>query len=246
MRASVDTGSENPADLIDAAYSVVFFTAFERQFGLESRKSEIRDSLRNIGRQYIVVRRTEDGREMRRELRRQNAQLAKQTNSFLEILRATSTEEIAASLYMTALRLNEPIPSTKFAEISPHAQSQSGEPYFRELIRLLELLEKSSLEQADYFRERPGPKTNLGLEFLVRRVADYFVSELKRPFSVDHHKPIAASEAFDFISALIAPIDQVSSTEIMTAIRTEQNRRRNIGPKGRNKITDVNSQKYET
>ena len=29
-----------------------------------------------------------------------------------------------------------------------------------------------------------------------RRVADYFLLELKRPFSVDHHKPIAAIRSY--------------------------------------------------
>jgi hypothetical protein len=136
---------------------------------------------------------------------------------------------------MTALRLAEPIPTTKFGGLGTHAQTQSGEPYFLELIRLLELLEKSALEQSNNFRERPGPKINLGLEFLVRRVADLFLTILNRPFSVDHHKPIAASEAFDFISALVAPLDDVSDTEIMTAIRTEQNRRNKIKAKAARK-----------
>ena len=96
----------------------------------------------------------------------------------------------------------EPIPATIFPELSEHKQRHSGEPYFRELIRLSELLEKSALEQVNYFRERPGPKINLCLEYLVRHVADLFLTTLNLPFTIDHHKSVAASEAFDFVGAL--------------------------------------------
>ena len=166
---------------------------------------------------------------MRQELRKESAQLAKQTHKFLQILRNAPHDDIAFGLYMTALNLGAAMPNTIFPELSAHAQRQSGEPYFRELIRLLELLEKSALEQANHFRERPGPKVNLGLEYLVRHVADLFATTLNRPFTVDHHKPVAASKTFDFVSALVAPLDHVSDTEITTAIRAEQNKRRNIG-----------------
>ena len=228
MRARVDTGSATPTALIDVAYSDEFHLALERQFRLKSDKSEIRAELRKIGRLYLVLRRSENNREMRRELRRENAQLARQTNKFLKILRGAPHDDIASGLYMTALRLGEGMPATLFPELSAHEQSQSGEPYLLELIRLLELLEKSALERADYFRERPGPKINLGLEYLVRHVADLFLATLTRPFTIDHHKPVAASEAFDFVSALIAPLDDVSDTEIMTAIRAEQVLRRKL------------------
>jgi hypothetical protein len=95
----------------------------------------------------------------------------------------------------------------------------------------LELLEKSALDQINHFRERSGPKTNAGLEYLVRHVADLFLTTLNRPFTVDHHKPVAESEAFDFVAALIAPLDDISDTEIMTAIRAEQNARRKLNAK---------------
>ncbi len=246
MRARIDTGIESPDALIDAAYSDLFFAAHERQFRLEGGESETRDELRNIGRYYLILRRTEDSREMRRELRKQYVQLAKQTDIFLQILRNAAHDDIAFGLYMTALRLGEPFPATKFAGLSAHAQTQSGEPYFRELIRLLELLEKSAFEQADNFRERPGPKINLGLEFLVRRVADLFTTTLNRPFSIDHHKPVAASKAFDFVSALIAPLDDVSDTEITTAIRAKQNWRRKIKAKAEQQnMLKAGSQKIE-
>ena len=229
MRARIDkTGAENPHALIDAAYSDQYFGALERQFRLETGNTETRRELKNIGIRYLTSRRSEDNRNMRQELRRENTQLAKQTNKFLQILRNAPHDDIAFGLHMTALSSGEAMPATVFPQLSAHAQRHSGEPYFLELIRLLELLEKSALEQANHFRERPGPKINLGLEYLVRHVADLFLLSLNRPFTVDHHKPVAASEAFDFVSALVAPLDDVSDTEITTAIRAEQSVRRKL------------------
>ena len=174
---------------------------------------------------------------MRQELRKENAQLAKQTNKFLQILRTAQQDgrqdDIAFGLHMMALRLDAAMPATIFPELSEHEQRQSGEPYFLELIRLLELLEKSALEQVNHIRERRGPKINFGLEYLVRHVASLFLTTLNRPFTLDHHKPVAASEAFDFIKALIAPLDDVSDTEIITAIRAEQDKRRIMSRKAR-------------
>ena len=200
MRARIDkSGEKNPHTLIDAAYSDQYFIALERRFRLEKGIAETRRELKNIGIRYLTSRRSED-RKMRQELRRENALLAKQTGKFLQILRNAPHDDIAFGLYMTALSLKETMPATVFPQLSAHEQRQSGEPYFLELIRLLELLEKSALEQVNHFRERPGPKINLGLEYLVRHVADLFLTSLKRPFTVDHHKPVAASEAFDFVA----------------------------------------------
>jgi len=229
MHARIDkTGEENPNALIDAAYSDQYFTVLERRFRLETGNAETRRELRNIGVRYLTSRRSEDNRKMRHELRRESAQLARQTNQFLQILRNAPRDDITFGLYMTALSLHEAMPDTIFPELSAHAQRHSGEPYFLELMRLLELLEKSALEQANRLRERPGPKVNLGLEYLVRHVADLFLTSLKRPFTVDHHKPVAASDAFDFVSALVSPLDDVSDTEITTAIRAEQGVRRKL------------------
>ncbi len=231
MRARVDTGNGRPDALINDAYSDVFFAALDRKFRLETAKSDTRNEIRNIGRHYLIARRREDDRKVRRDERKANAHLAKQTNKFLQFLRAAPQDDIAFGLHMTALRTDAAMPATIFPELSDHEQHQSGEPYFRELIRLLELLEKSALEQVNHIRERRGPKINFGLEYLVRHVADLFLTTLNRPFTVDHHKPVAASEAFDFVSALIAPLDDVSDTEIMTAIRAEQSVRRKLNTK---------------
>jgi len=237
MRARIDSGDGRPDALLDDAYTAEFFAALERQFHLETANADTRKAIRNIGRHYLILRSREDDRKMRQELRKENAQLAKQTNKFLQILRTAQQDgrqdDIAFGLHMMALRLDAAMPATIFPELSEHEQRQSGEPYFLELIRLLELLEKSALEQVNHIRERRGPKINFGLEYLVRHVASLFLTTLNRPFTLDHHKPVAASEAFDFIKALIAPLDDVSDTEIITAIRAEQDKRRIMSRKAR-------------
>ena len=128
MRARIDkTGEENPNALIDAAYSDQYFTILERRFRLETGNAETRRELRNIGVRYLTSRRSEDNRKMRQELRRENAQLAKQTNQFLQIVRNASHDDIAFGLYMTALSLRESMPATVFPQLSAHAQRHSGE-----------------------------------------------------------------------------------------------------------------------
>ncbi len=232
MRARIDkTGEENPHALIDGAYSDPYFDGLERQFGLESGNTATRRKLKNIGVHYLIARHREDDRKMRQDERKANALLARQTNKFLQTLRKFPRDDITFGLHMTALRIGAPPPATIFPELSEHEQRQSGEPYYLELVRLLELLEKSALDQISHFRERSGPKINSGLEYLVRHVADLFLATLNRPFTVDHRKPVAATDAFEFIAALVAPLDDVSDTDIITAMRAEQSARRKLNVK---------------
>ncbi|MGC9955134.1 MAG: hypothetical protein ABSD21_12770 [Rhizomicrobium sp.] len=56
----------------------------------------------------------------------------------------------------------------------------------------------------------------------MRHVTDFFLVTLNRPFAIDHPKPIAASQAFDFVGAIIVPLGDVSDTELMPAIRAER------------------------
>jgi hypothetical protein len=56
-------------------------------------------------------------------------------------------------------------------------------------------------------------------------VADLFLVRLNRQLTLDHHKPFAASEVFDFISTFTAPLGDISGTEIIVAIRAEQGSR---------------------
>lgn len=231
MAARISSPDEAAA-IVEREYSDEYFAGLEKQFGIDFGPDNRRE-FRTIGRRYLTMRGIGNDGKSRREDRAHYTRLAKQTGTFLEILRHTPREDIEFGIYMAALRQNEPIPTTKFPHLSKHAQSQTGAPYFRELIRLLKLLKSAADRFADDCRERPGPKINRGLELLVRRSADYFISRLNRPFSVDHHKPIAPSEAFDFVSALVAPLDNISDTEIITAIRAEQNKRRNMSQKTR-------------
>ena len=227
MTTGSSDNNENPAAHIERVYSDTFFLGLTNSAGHNIDVSKFRNELRTIGRLYLILRAREDCAASNRKLRKNYLRLAEQTAGFLDVVRGATFDDIAFCLYMTALRQSEPIPATIFEGLSVHAQTKSGEPYLLELIRLLELLKNAAQEQADYFRERPGPKINSGLELLVRRVADIF-AEIDQSFSIDHHKPVPTGPAVDFVKYLLAPLDKISDTEIATAIRTEQARRRKL------------------
>ncbi len=222
-----EAGSDRPGEQIDRLLDETFFRKLEKSFGKQFGEPAIQAELKNIGRLYLIFRNTENSLAERRAIRRNSLRLAKQTGEYLNYLRDAPYDDISMALYVAALRRGEPVPTTKFPKLTTHTQENSGEPYLLELIRLLELLSDANLEQAERFREKPGPKSNFALELLVRRVGDIF-DALKRSFSIDHHKPVPTGPAIEFVRDLVAPLDTISDTEIATAIRNEQSRRKKL------------------
>jgi len=229
MRARIDTDdSLHPAEIIERVYGAAFFEALKLNFGFCAAISDIEKRIKYIGRLYIVLRREEDRDEIHRSLRRSRQSLKAETERFIKVLeKHGERDETALGFQFAAQSLNEPPPKTEFPDLTDH-EKRGGEPYLRELQRLLKLLVAATELQAILLSTKRGPKINFGLEFIVRRTADLFTNELQRPFTIDHHKPFKPTEAFLFIRALIDPLDNVPDDGVVSAIRAERGRRKKL------------------
>jgi len=66
-----------------------------------------------------------------------------------------------------------------------------------------------------------GRSKNMALANLVIHAADFWEMDLKRRFRIDYHKGAGLTPGFEFVKALLKPIDDVTDTQIITAMRTE-------------------------
>lgn len=231
MPARVDTDKkQNPWRLAEAAYSEAMLSELKERFGFDALQPEFARELRDMASRYILSRRGEDSDiPDQKRLHREYKALEDAAARFLSVLKEWGKRGIASDMYFAARSLHEPKPQTDFPDLSEH-QKTRGEPYYYELVRLLNLLKAGAKRGAQYFSPPPGRPNNFSLQILIMKIADFSEFELHRPFTVDHHQRTGVSEAFKFVRALVDPIDDVSDTQIVKAIRAEIKSRLTCSP----------------
>lgn len=226
-RARADVGAERPRQIAERLYTAAFLAELQRQFGLDATRAETAARLRDIARRYILGRRTENQPELLKGDHRKYIELQKATENYLALLKQYEEQDIASDINVAAQQLEWP---------RPEPDDPMG--YYRQLVLLLELLRTAAVRQAGYLASRGGRPKNRGLEDLTRHAADFWIGELGRPFRIDYHEGTGITLAFEFIKALVTPLDDVSDKQIVTAMRTEIAKRRSPGPpKARRKLT---------
>jgi hypothetical protein len=225
MRALIDTdGQEFPAKIARRIYGRDFLQAIGRQFHFNPDDSGIVARIFHMGASYIRLRRMED-RDDFRQLRAQYLGLSRKIDLFRQLLDKNKDLEFPDLMYLSALQLGEPPPKGHFPGLNAHELKQSGEPYFLEFLRLLDILSNGIKSDLARSAPKPGPKVNSGLEVIAIQASQFFAVELKkRPFTIDPHKPFKPTEAFDFVKSLVEPLDSVTDDQIVTAIRSAKSK----------------------
>jgi len=211
------TETDLPASLIRRIYDAAFFSEIARQFKFDTENPETIAAINRMGISYLISRQLEDWHDPV-DQRKRLKKLESEIHRFLATLEKSQDLEIPQLMYFSALKSGQPRPQTNFPSLTAHQQTQSGEPYARELLRLLTILENGIADAAKMAAPKRGPKPNLGLESLAFQAAEFFASQ-NRPFTIDAHKPFQATEAFDFVKMLVQPLDDISDDNIVTAIR---------------------------
>jgi hypothetical protein len=97
------------------------------------------------------------------------------------------------------------------------------------LLRLLELTKATSAWHAQKMASRSGRRANLGLHELARKAAEFWIEVLHEPFTLDYHEGAGVTRAFEFVKALVTPLDDVTDKQIVTAMRAQIAARRRFG-----------------
>jgi hypothetical protein len=181
-RALADTGNEPAWNIAVRLYDAVFLSALKERFDFDAVAEETARQLRDIAERYIVGRRMESQPEIWKSARTEYLKLQSATESFLKLLKEHEKRDIASDMALTG-------------DLSRAPRTLRHDASYRELVRLLELLEATAAQRAQRLLSRGGRPKNFGLEDLTRH--------------------------FDFVQALVAPIENVTDKQIITAMRSE-------------------------
>jgi hypothetical protein len=234
MRVRIDCGENwNLREIGARAYTDDFLTELGKSFGFNALQNGLTAKIKLIGLRYIRIRgaqlKTEKKHDRQEYERRQRI-----IDNFTEALKCWESDDIATDSYFAALKLREPRPETDFPDLTEH-QKIRGEPYLRELHRILKVLKAGNQIWLEEFKSRPGKSKNAGLESLVRNAAEFWVTDLRGKFTVDYHEGAGLGRAFEFVQTLMKPIDDVTDEQIITAMRTEIRTRRALDARAKSK-----------
>ena len=212
----------SPLERAQRALSAEFLKHLGDKFGFDGADRKIAESVRDIAQAYFVVL----GRRklnFRKEARREYLQLIRDTAKFLEILENAKALGLADDMEIIA-RMRAHISSP--AKSHPITNDRNSAGKFDQLIALLNLLGLTAEHGKEIYSSKPGPKVDKALETLVRRAMDYWIFNLGRKFTIDHHKGTGTTKSFEFVRTLASQLGDISDTEIVTAIRADKSVRR--------------------
>jgi len=215
----------DPGEVVRAAYTKDALASLGARFGFDALANEHVKQLRAMAYAYAYAQCMEgEGEYLKRE-QAKYSRLSDTTNKFLRDLQTFDSEHLALELFWTARRMGEPMPQVVVPDLPPGLPPR-GEPYHYELLRMLRLLGEAARTHAEALKSRGGRPKNLGLKTLTHRAADFWIEVLERRFSIDHRRGAGLTEAFAFVKALVAPLDDVTDAQIITAMRSEIRQRK--------------------
>jgi hypothetical protein len=227
LRARIDSDeSERPADIARRVYTQKFLAEIGGKFKFDPFTRNRASDLRWIARTYILNRRLEiswDEHGRRMQSLKSYREFYKVTVSFLDWLKKSYDHadfyNIATEMLLVARNRGESDPQNEFPKLDAHRRSV--EAYYRELVRLTEILEATLERGILNATPRRGPRPDDTLRHFVSSCAAFWMADLKRRFTIDSHAGSGTTRSFEFVKRLLDPLDEIDDKKIVTAIRAE-------------------------
>jgi hypothetical protein len=217
MPARIDNGNEFPGAIVDRVYSNEFLTGLAKRFNF-NLTDEVKNELRHMAHVYIANLRGDSSEDWDKEQRRRYRGLKNATSRFAKLVKEFENDDIASHLFMTALATrNETLLSDKL--IAAQREMPHNRLIYRHLMNLLDLLTLTAELKTKFHIARRGPKRHSGFHSITMHAIALWSVDFGRKFTVDYHKGSGLTEAFQFMRALIDPLDDVTDTQIITAMR---------------------------
>jgi hypothetical protein len=219
MPARIDNGDEFPGTIADRVYSDEFLSGLAKKFNFDL-KDKVRSQLRHMAHVYIADLRDDSSEDWHKEQRKRYRRLGHATSRFAEFVKEFEDDDIASHLFMAArATLNEILLSDELLLIAARQKMSHNRFLYRHLMNLLDLLALTAAQKAKSHALPRGPKRNSGLQSITMHAIALWSVDFGRKFTVDYHKGTGLTEAFQFMRALINPLDDVTNTQIITAMR---------------------------
>lgn len=236
-RARIDQENEFPGDIADRVYSDEFLAGLGKKFNL-NLTIEVRRELHRMAQIYIANLRLGTDDSWDRTQRRRYRQLKSAASRFAKTIKAFEDDDIASHLFMTVRVMeNEALLGDKL--ISAQRNMPHNRTIYPHIMNLIDLIGEAAECKVKEFIFPRGPKGNPGLHSMTMHAIALWQVDFGRRFTVDYHKGSGLTDAFQFMRALIDPLDDVSDQQIITAMRhaiklwRDGEKRRSSRPKSR-------------
>ena len=230
MAARCDPDSNRMlSEIACEAYTEALIADLGSRFGFDGKDRGNVERIRRIAQRYVWGCRVDWRDPDRKKERDDYKKLLAATLKFEAAIREYGRSDLDYDMYRAAYHiLKEPPPQTDFPTLTDH-QKKRGEPYYFELRRLLNILKIGVGETIDHETMAPGPQSHLGMQNLVTDAADFWIEVVHGRFSLDYHKGVAWTATAEFVKALVEPLDDVTDSQIVTAMKAEIKERRTHG-----------------
>jgi hypothetical protein len=213
---------EEIKDLVPVLYSDQFLAGLAKRFDFPPLAPEAVDEFRSVARHYLVINGEEPLRARASEYHREAMALLRTTEKFIEALKQAQEDDIAFEMFRLARSHRPPTDKFDIADLPEAQLEMRNNRHYEHLLGLSRLLAAAAQRQLDQFKLPQGRRKNAGLQWLVDYADIFWTGTLHRKFSIDYHQGSYLSRAYEFVEALVKPLDSsVTETQIITAMRAQ-------------------------
>lgn len=204
----------------DTAFSEQFLSELAERFDFSLSDGGNREELQQIRYRHNRATRIGDDKKNSQSERREYTKLLSDVDRFSSKIAAYENRHLIHELFLFAKGHGIPKPLTDFPELTEH-ETKRGEPYFLELIRLLNLLRSTLDHEIEARRDKGGRPENFPLRMIIFRIADFWEVFLGRTYAIDYHKGVGLTPAFEFTKAILLALGDYTDARIITSMRSE-------------------------
>lgn len=218
-RCDTDTSKDWWA-IVEPIITPSYLQELGERFGFEVEPTRAEWWLTKASALYVRGRRIED-RPKARDVIADIDGIEKTAVKLEQQILAYKHDWLPMRIDQTAEEMGEPLPYFPTRKRGSTPLDKIG-AYHNELLRLLGLLQKVMREEHENVDpDKGGRPRNLGMEDFMSYIADFWERETYRRFTIDYHKGEGVTPPFEFAKEILSRLDDVSDSQIITAMRHE-------------------------
>ena len=211
--------NRNPYSQYAEIFTDDFLSEIGIEFDLDTSDKFIRGRLYEIPHRFFLARRIDDRGKSIREIRKEFETLEKRLVKFQQQLETLDGYGIDTEIYYGAKMLPNFDPNLDSADY-PEFVYKSSIAYKYEFYRYLNFLQLGIDRELKQLKTPGGRPRDEGLHLAVRYIANFWIEDLSRTYSLDYHEGSGITDAFRFTARLIQKIEAIEEKQIVTAMRT--------------------------
>ena len=211
-----------------------FVATLASDYGFDRTNIEILGKLYEVEYRYRLGKSFEGEADLLKEQRKDLKKLLKAYHAFRNKLAACGEDYLNLEIRNGAELSGNLDPNLDPTDY-PEESFSKNSCYWFEFERYLTFFERGLEKTIKDYKNEGGRRKNQGLETALPYIAEFWTETIGKQFTLDYERGAGLSEAFSFVKRLVAPLEDVTDTQIITVMRrwikeeNESERRRAVG-----------------